>query len=94
MNHHLTENGEFIEFTDIIDITNKLCKSCGLSGVGKNRVIYMSLTLYGSQLTNKFSFVMAGLKLVDLALRNPSTVECVTLVKYVCCLEMEFHVNE
>ena len=75
MNHHVTENGECIEFTDVIDITEKISKSFGLSEVAKHRAIDMSLTLDGSQLTNKLSFVMAGLKLVDLAVRNPITGE-------------------
>jgi hypothetical protein len=75
MNHHVTENGECIEFTDVIDITEKISKSFGLSEIAKHRAIDMSLTLDGSQLTNKLSFVMAGLKLVDLAVRNPITGE-------------------
>ena len=35
----------------------------------------MALTLDGAQLTNKLSFIMAGLKLVYLALHNPLTGE-------------------
>ena len=35
----------------------------------------MALTLDGAQLTNKLSFVMAGMKLVDMAVQNPITGE-------------------
>ena len=71
MKHHVTKNSECVEFCDIVDITIKLCDAFGLSEVAKRRAIDMALTLDGAQLTNKLLFVMAGLKLVDIAVRNP-----------------------
>ena len=41
----------------------------------QKRAIDMAFTLDGAQLTSKLSFVMAGLKLVDVAVRNPITGE-------------------
>ena len=75
MKHHITRNGECVEFCDIYDVTIKICEAFGLAEVAKRRAIDMALTLDGAQLTNKLSFVMAGLKLVDLAVQNPLTGE-------------------
>ena len=75
MKHHVSNNGECVEFSDVKDVTIKICDAFGLSEVAKRRPIDMALTLDGAQLTNKLSFVMAGLKLVDLAVRNPLTGE-------------------
>ena len=73
MIHQVTMNGECIGFTNIVDVTIKLCTAFGLDDTAKRRSINMELTLDGAQLTSKLSFVMAGLKLVDLAVRNPMT---------------------
>ena len=73
MKHHMTKNSECIEFCDIAEITIKLCDIFGLLEVAKRRAIDMELTLDGSQLTNKLLFVMAGLKLVDISVRNSLT---------------------
>ena len=73
MKHHITKNGECVEFCDIVDVTIKICEAFGLAEVAKRRAIDMALTLDGAQLTRKLLFVMAGLKLVDLAVRNPLT---------------------
>ena len=62
-------------FTNIVDVTIKLCTAFGLIKTAKRRVIDMALTLDGAQLTRKLSFVMAGLKLIDLAVHNPITGE-------------------
>ena len=75
MKHYISENGKCVEFTDRVDITIKICEAFGLAETAKRRTIDMALTLDGAQLTNKLSFVMAGLKLVDLAVRNPLTGE-------------------
>ena len=73
MRHHVTRNGECIGFTNIVDVTIKLCTDFGLADTAKRRAINMTLTLDGAQITSKLSFVMAGLKLVDLAVQNPMT---------------------
>ena len=75
MKHYISTNGECIEFVDIVHITIKLCTAFGLADTARQRAIDMALTLDGAQLTNNLSFVMAGLKLVDLAVRNPMTGE-------------------
>ena len=62
-----------MSFTDIIDICRKICKTFGLNHLARKYLIDLALTLNGTQLTNKFSFVMAGLKLIDLAVHNPET---------------------
>ena len=62
-----------MSFKDIVDICRKICKAFGLDHVARNRLIDLALTLDGAQLTNKLSFVMAGLKMIDLAVRNPET---------------------
>ena len=73
MRHYITENGECVNFKDIVDICRKICKAFGLDHVARNCLIDLALTLDGAQLTNKLSFVMAGLKMIDLAVRNPET---------------------
>ena len=73
MQHYVSENGECVEFCDIVDVVKKLCHAFGLSKVAKQRAIDLALTLDGSNLTSKLSFVMAGIKLIDLAVKNPQT---------------------
>ena len=73
MKHYITKHGECIEFSNIVDVTIKLFTAFGLVTVARRRLIDIALTLDGSQLTNKLAFVMAGIKLVDLAVKNPLT---------------------
>ena len=73
MKHEVTINGECVDFVDIVDITINFFHAFGLSETAKIRAIDMALTLDGAQLTNKLSFVMAGMKLVDTAVQNPIT---------------------
>ena len=75
MKHYVTEHGECLEFCDVVKVTKMICEAFGLFSVARRRAIDLALTLDGSQLTNKLSFVMAGLKMVDPALRNPRTGE-------------------
>ena len=75
MKHYVTENGECVSFKDIVDITKTICKAFGLDHVAQNRLIDLALTLDGAQLTNKISFVMASLKLIDLEVDNPENGE-------------------
>ena len=60
-----------MQVKDIIDICRKIRKTFGPDHVARNRLIDLALTLDGAQLTNKLSLVMAGLKMIDLAIRNP-----------------------
>ena len=52
MKHYVTENGECIEFIDIVDIAIKLCDAFGLADVAKKRAIDLALTLDDANLTN------------------------------------------
>ena len=56
-----------------MDVVKKWCPAFGLSEVAKQRAIDLALTLDGSNITSKLSFVMAGIKLTALAVKNPQT---------------------
>lgn len=63
---------EGFEF-DPLKFTHLLLKSFGVLGVAKERQVELSLTSDGAQLTNTISQVAAGLKLNDIAIRDPFT---------------------
>ena len=73
MKHYLTTNGECIEYKDIVKFTKLLFKAFNLDEAAKNRSIDIALTLDGSSLTNNLLFVMAGIKMIDIAARDPRT---------------------
>ena len=56
-----------------MDVVKKLCHAFGQSEVAKECAIDLALTLDGSNITSKLSFVMAGIKLIDLALKKNQT---------------------
>jgi hypothetical protein len=63
---------EGFEF-DVVRITRTLSEAFGLADVAKERSIELRITSDGAQLTNTISHVAAGLKVNDMALRNPIT---------------------
>lgn len=73
MRHYVTVNGEVIEYENIRQFTRMLFKAFGLDEAAINRTIDIALTLDGSTLTSNLLFVMAGIKMVDVASRDPKT---------------------
>ena len=73
MTHCNTPNGECIEYEDIVKFTITLFKAFGLDEKAARSVVDIALTLDGSSLTKNLQFVMAGIKLVNCAVRDPYT---------------------
>ena len=73
MKHYLTHNGECIDYKDVVKFTKILLKAFGLDEVAVRRTIDIALTLDGATLTSNLLFVMAGVKHVDVATRDPRT---------------------
>ena len=73
MKHYNTPNGECIEYEHIVKFTITLFKAFGLDKKAARSVVDIALTLDGSSLTKNLQFVMAGIKLVDCAVRDPYT---------------------
>ena len=73
MIHYVTKHGECLEYEDMKKFLYILFRAFGLTELAARRSIDIALTLDGSQLTKHLAFVMNGVKLVDIACRNPCT---------------------
>ena len=73
MKHYHTQHGECLEYEDCKKFLFFLFKAFGLTDVAARRSVDIALTLDGSNPTKNVSFVMSGIKLVDIACMNPHT---------------------
>ena len=73
MIHYVTKHGECLEYEDMKKFLYILFRAFGLTELAARRSVDIALTLDGLQLTKHLAFVMNGVKLVDIACRNPCT---------------------
>ena len=73
MLHYYTVKGEVVEYEDLKKMLRLLFSAYRLDKAAVERAVDIAVTLDGSQLTKHLSFVMAGVKLVDIGCKSPHT---------------------